>query len=157
LPATCAREEAVVAHLRERFGHVSAERALCGDGLANLCRALAALDGRTVRADSGIEVTDAALEESCPTSREALDMFCAMLGTVAGNAALTFGARGGVYIAGGIVPRITGYLARSAFRKRFEAKGRFTSYVASIATSVIVHPGPAFIGMQRFASEELGA
>jgi glucokinase len=86
-------------------------------------------------------------------SREALDMFCAMLGTIAGNAALTFGARGGVYIAGGIAPRITEYLARSQFRTRFEAKGRFRPYVAAISSSVIVHPEPAFIGLRSLARQ----
>jgi glucokinase len=78
-------------------------------------------------------------------------MFCAMLGTVAGNAALTFGGRGGVYIAGGITPRIADYLARSQFRARFEAKGRFRPYVAAIPSSVIMHPEPAFIGLRWLA------
>jgi glucokinase len=153
LPGTSRREDAVIAHLRGRFDHVSAERAVSGPGLANLYEALGALDDAIVPVRSGVEITDAALNGSCMFSREALDMFCAMLGTIAGNAALTFGARGGVYIGGGIAPRITDYLARSQFRTRFEAKGRFRPYVAAISSSVIVHPEPAFIGLRSLASQ----
>jgi glucokinase len=151
LPGTSRREDAVIAHLRDRFEHVSAERAVSGPGLINLYEALGALDGATVPVLSGVEITNAALDGSSILSREALDMFCAMLGTIAGNAALTFGARGGVYIGGGIAPRITGYLAHSQFRTRFEAKGRFRPYVAAISSSVIVHPEPAFIGLRSLA------
>jgi glucokinase len=151
LPGTSRRQDAVIAHLRDRFDHVSAERAVSGLGLANLYQALGALDGAAVPVRSGVEITDAALNGSCRFSREALDMFCAMLGTIAGNAALTFGARGGVYIGGGIAPRITEYLARSQFRTHFEAKGRFRPYVAAISSSVIVHPEPAFIGLRSLA------
>jgi glucokinase len=151
LPGMSRREDDVIAHLRDRFGHVSAERAVSGPGLANLYEALGALSGVAVPLRSGIEVTDAAQNGNCMFSREALDMFCAMLGTVAGNAALTFGARGGVYIGGGIAPRIIEYLARSQFRTRFETKGRFRPYVAAISSSVIVHPEPAFIGLRGLA------
>ena len=73
-------------------------------------------------------------------------MFCAMLGTVAGNLALTLGARGGVYIAGGIVPKLGAAFAESAFRMRFEAKGRFQWYLAAIPTYVIMRPLPALVG-----------
>jgi len=73
-------------------------------------------------------------------------MFCAMLGTMAGNLALTLGARGGVYVAGGIVPRLGAYFAQSAFRARFEAKGRLRGYLASIPTYVIARPLPALLG-----------
>ena len=73
-------------------------------------------------------------------------MFCAMLGTVAGNLALTLGARGGVYIAGGIVPKLGAAFAESGFRKRFEAKGRLQLYLAAIPTYVIVRPLSALVG-----------
>ena len=153
LPGTSRREDAVIAHLRERFDHVSAERAVSGLGLVNLYEAIGALEGADFPLRNGVEITDAAVNGRCRFCREALDMFCAMLGTVAGNTALTFGARGGVYIAGGIPPRITEYLARSQFRARFEAKGRFRPYVAAISTSVIVHPEPAFIGLCSLARQ----
>lgn len=152
LPGTNAREDAVIAHLRVCFGHISVERALSGAGLVNLYQSLAAIDHLSVPPRKPSEITEAALRGSCPTSREAVDMFCAMLGTVAGNAALTFDARGGVYIGGGIAPRISEYLACSQFRARFEAKGRFQTYVAAIPSWVIMHPDPAFIGLQRLAT-----
>ncbi|HUJ98190.1 MAG TPA: glucokinase, partial [Stellaceae bacterium] len=78
---------------------------------------------------------------------EALELFCAMLGTVAGDLALTLGARGGIYIAGGIVPRLGASFAASRFRERFEAKGRFRPYLASIPTYVVTHPIPAMLGL----------
>ena len=69
-----------------------------------------------------------------------------------GNVALTLGARGGVFIGGGIAPRFTDFLRSSAFRERFEAKGRMSSYLARIPTAVIVHPMPAFLGLAHLAS-----
>jgi glucokinase len=75
-----------------------------------------------------------------------LQMFCAMLGTMAGNLALTLGARGGVYIGGGIVPKLGRSFIDSPFRERFEAKGRFHAYLEAIPTFVVIHPLPAFLG-----------
>jgi glucokinase len=78
-----------------------------------------------------------------------------MLGAFAGDVALTFGARGGLYIGGGIVPRFVDHLTRSAFRERFTSKGRMQPYLESIPTRVILHPNPAFVGLMslaRFAS-----
>ena len=74
-------------------------------------------------------------------------MFCAMLGGFAGNLALTYGARGGVYIAGGIAPRILDFLVSSEFRRRFEEKGRLSAYPQGIPTQVIVHPAATFLGL----------
>jgi glucokinase len=73
-------------------------------------------------------------------------MLCGMLGTMAGNLALTLGAQGGVYIAGGVVPRLGARFAESPFRERFEAKGRLTPYLKAIPTYVVTHSLPAFIG-----------
>jgi glucokinase len=78
----------------------------------------------------------------------ALEMFCGMLGTIAGNAGLMFGARGGVYIAGGIAPRIADFIAQSEFRARFESKGRFRTYLQSIPTGIIIHPAATFVGLR---------
>jgi len=142
------REGAILEYLRGCFGHVSAERVLSGDGLVNLYRAIAALDGVPVETLRATEITERALAGSCRTSAAALATFCAMLGTVAGNLALSLGARGGVYLAGGIVPRFVGYLAASTFRERFESKGRFCSYLAAIPVRVITHPAPAFLGLR---------
>ncbi|EJW09336.1 Glucokinase [Rhodovulum sp. PH10] len=151
LPTVTEREDAVLAEMRRRFGHVSAERALSGMGLENLYAAIAALDGAEVATRSAPDITKLALEGACPTCRAALAMFCALLGTVAGDLALMFRARGGVFVAGGIVPRFTALFADSEFRTRFEAKGRFRPYLQEIPTSVIVHPTVAFIGLSALA------
>jgi glucokinase len=154
LPATSLREDAVLNHLRQRFGHVSAERALSGPGLENLYRAIAALDGIDTPLRNATEITNAALQGTCPTSRATLDMFCAMLGGFAGNVALTYGARGGVYIAGGIAPRILHYFAGSEFRRRFEQKGRFRAYLEAIPSQVIVNFEATFLGLTSLAKSK---
>jgi glucokinase len=147
LSAVSRYEDAVLDHLRQRFGHVSAERVLSGQGLENLYRAIAALDEIDAPLRNASEITNAALQRACPTSRTTLDMFCAMLGGFAGNVALTYGARGGVYISGGIAPRILDYLAVSEFRSRFVQKGRFQAYLEAIPSQVIVHPAATFLGL----------
>lgn len=152
LPAADERESAVLARIRaekgSESGHVSAERALSGPGLVNLYTALCQRAGRAPDKDTPAAVTAAAADASDPLCAEAVDMFCSLLGTVAGNLALILGARGGVYIAGGIVPRLgREALARSPFRTRFEAKGRMSAYLAPVPVYVITHPLPAFLGL----------
>jgi glucokinase len=149
-----ARESAVLDRLRRRFDHVSAERALSGQGLVTLYTTLAEIAGLPAAPFTPAQIADRAIGESEPLVREALAMFCAMLGTVAGDLALTLGARGGVYIAGGIVPRLGARFAESAFRQRFEAKGRMRPYVAAIPTYVVTHPIPAFIGLTALLERE---
>ena len=92
-------------------------------------------------------ITKAALDGSCELSRATLDMICAILGSVAGNLAVTFGARGGVYIAGGILLRFKDAFAASAFRQRFESKGRFAVMLKKIPTYLILEDSPALIGL----------
>jgi glucokinase len=154
MAATTPREDAILARLREQFSHVSAERILSGPGLENLYRAIAAIDGAEAPLGNPVEITNAALDASSPVACAALDMFCAMLGSFAGNVALTYGARGGVYIAGGIAPRILRFLSSSSFRQRFEQKGRMTSYLAAIPTQVIVHPTATFLGLRSLAKAD---
>ena len=152
LAASNAREASLLAVLRERFAHVSAERALSGPGLVNLYEAICVLDGETARALAPAEVmtqalaTGAARDAQCA---EALQIFAALLGNVAGNLALTLGARGGVYIGGGIVPRLGAHFDTLPFRSRFEDKGRFSSYLAQIPTWVITADAPALLGAAR--------
>jgi glucokinase len=153
LPGTCRRDDAIIERLRERFGHVSVERVLSGAGLVNIYQAIRSVDRLPPVEKSAVEITRGAIDGDCPICRNALDFFCGMLGTVAGNVALTFSARGGVFIAGGIAPRILDFLKNSQFRERFESKGRFQSYLANIPTSVIVHREPAFVGLQRLAEQ----
>jgi glucokinase len=157
LPAASEREARVIDHLRQRFGHVSIERALSGSGLECLYQALAAIDGVQAPNRDAASITHAALDGSCVVSRAALDMFCSLLGAVCGNLALTFGARGGVYVAGGIVPRFVGHLADTEFRTRFESKGRFESYLRDIPIHVIVRPDASFVGLKAFFDQNVTA
>jgi glucokinase len=157
MAASSPREDAIIDHLRREFGHVSAEWVVSGLGLENLYRAVVALDGVDVPPRNAADIAKAALDGNCPIARTALELFCAMLGTIAGNAALMFGARGGVYIAGGIAPRLTDFMARSEFRARFEGKGRLRTYLVSIPTSVIMHPAATFLGLRSIARRNFDA
>lgn len=145
LPAADDRERAVIGVLAQKFGHVSIERAVSGAGLINLAQAIATLDGKTASGSDPADITAAAGTDAIAT--EALAMFAAMLGTAASNLALSLGALGGVYIAGGIVPRLGGAFPAARFRTRFEDKGRFRSYLAAIPTFVITRPEPALLGL----------
>jgi glucokinase len=147
MPAATREEQQVVARLTERFGHCSVERVLSGQGLVNLYVTLAELAGRGQPTVTPEDVTRLASQRE-PLARKTLQMFFAMLGAVAGDLALTTGARGGVYIAGGIVPRLIPALGQSEFRARFEAKGRYRGYMAAIPTYVITEPLPAFRGLK---------
>ena len=156
LAAEDAREDAVIDCLRAEFGHVSVERVLSGAGLAALYRALAKVENRPAPERDSPAIVAHALDGDCPHSRETLAMFCAFLGSVAGNTALTLGATGGVFIAGGVTPRFRSFLVTSAFRERFEAKGRLQPYLARIPARLIVHPNPAFVGLCRLARQSDG-
>ena len=156
LAAGDAREEAIIAVLRERYGHASAERAICGAGLVALYEAVCQLDGVAATASTPADVSRRALSGECARSVEAASRFCALLGSVAGNLALTLGALGGVYIGGGIVPRLGDFLDRSDFRARFEAKGRFQAYLAQMPVFVIdASVSPALLGVARALDQDL--
>lgn len=139
------REDEVLRILRRRFGHVSAERLLSGPGVVNLYRALAELDGVAAENLDAATITGSGVAEA-GLCRDTVDMFCAMLGTVSANLVVTLGARGGLYIGGGIVPKLGDYFAASPFRTRFEQKGRFSDYLAAVASYVIVADHPALRG-----------
>lgn len=142
------REAEVLAALRGRFGHVSAERVLSGPGLAALYAALAEVNGDLLKEPpEAAEITANGMSGSDALAVETLELFCALLGTTAGNLALTLGASGGVLVAGGIVPRLGERFARSPFRARFEDKGRLRPYMEKIPTAVVTHPLPAFLGL----------
>jgi glucokinase len=141
------REGAVLDLLRKKFNHVSAERVISGQGLVNLYEALSLLDSREPEALEPADIAGRALDGTDKICVDALEMFCAMLGTVAGNLALTLGSRGGVYIAGGIVPRLGSFFTHSRFRKRFVEKGRLRDYLGPIPTYVVTHELPAFLGL----------
>jgi glucokinase len=142
-------EDEVLRILRRRYERVSIERLICGPGLLNMHRALAEIDGRESHVDDPAQITGEALENPDSPCGVTLTRFCAILGAVAGDIALTTGARGGVYIAGGIAPRILPFLKASPFRERFERKGRYSDYMAAIPTRVILHPHAALLGTAR--------
>jgi len=140
----------VLQQLIARFGHASAERALSGPGLVNLYQAACSLSGQAPQPLTAADVIAGARSASDPACTEALDLFFGFLGSVAGNLALTLGARGGVFVGGGIAPRLLPELERSTFRERFEAKGRFRDYLAATPTWVIhATVSPAFAGVAR--------
>ena len=150
LAATSARESAVLDWLRKQFGHASAERAISGPGLVNLYRAICAVDGTTAAELKPAQISVHALPDDRSDRHvacsEALQLFGAFFGSVAGDLALTIGARGGVYIGGGIVPRLGRAFDALPFRERFEAKGRFRGYLERIPTFIITAPAPALYG-----------
>ena len=156
MAAANGRESAVLDRMRARYDHVSAERVLSGPGLVDLYNTLAEIDGVPAVACTAAQISDPAVCESNTCCREAVAIFCAMLGAVAGNLALTLGARGGVYVAGGIVPKLGSRFAASAFRERFEAKGRLRPYLARIPTYVVTHPFPAFLGLTALLTQPQG-
>lgn len=140
--------------LRGRFGRVSWERLLSGPGLVALHAAMAEIEGVAAEALRPDELTARAAGGDAFAERVLL-RFCALLGSFAGDIALAFGAWGGVYIAGGVVPRFTDLLARSDFRQRFEDKGRFRDRLAAVPTRVIVHPDPGLVGAARMLASEI--
>jgi len=137
--------EARVAEILGRSGRVTVERVLCGPGLLEIDQALAEIDGAHSPRARPEEVAEAAVAGDARASR-ALDLFFAALGSVAGDAALTFCATGGVYLAGGILPKLLKPLAVSRFRARFEDKAPLAALVRPIPTAVITRAYPGLIG-----------
>lgn len=148
LAPTNEREIAVVYQLMREHGHVSVERVVSGPGLEALYLALAALDGvgRNTK-PAAQEIAQAARAKCDPLAVEAVALFTGWLGSVAGNFALTVGARGGVYIAGGIVGAWGDLFDEALFRRRFEAKGRMKSFLAPIPCYVVTAKDLAFRGL----------
>jgi glucokinase len=138
-----AHEDRLLAVLRQEFGHVSFERVLSGAGIVNLYRAHCALEGVAPAPHDAAAISRLAAEAADARCVAAIDQFFAFLGSFAGNLALTFDARGGVYLGGGIVPKLIDRIGTSRFRERFEAKGRFRARLERIATRVIVDPSAA--------------
>jgi glucokinase len=141
-------EVEIWAKLRARHGRVSIERILSGQGLFDLYSVLAGMRQAEPTLANEKAVFDAAAKSDA-LAGETLDRFCGILGSVAGDLALSHGARGGVFVSGGIAPRMGDRLATGSFRARFEDKGRLTTYVEQIPTSLVLHPYPALIGAAR--------
>ena len=139
-------ESAVLAAVRREYSHVSAERLLSGIGLPVLHRAVALVRQQPLQALTAEEIVERGLQRQDAVCEETLETFCALLGSFAGNVALVLGARGGLFIGGGIVPRLGERFFESRFRERFEAKGRFEDYLRAIPTSLITDTLVALTG-----------
>jgi glucokinase len=149
LAPTDPREDAVIAALRARCGRAGAEEALSGRGLAHLHAVVAGLRGATVPERDAAAVVAAA--PSCPVAAEALALFLGFTASFAGDMALAWGARGGVFLAGGILPRLADTLDRQAFRTRFEDKAPMQDWIAEVPLFLVRHEAPAFLGLAALA------
>jgi len=151
------REDGVLRVLRQRYGHVSAERIMSGPGLVGVYEALCTLDHVVAKSLKPEQVADAGMKATDPQCSEALRIFCSALGTAAANLVVTLGALGGLYIGGGIVPRLGDYFLQSQFRARFEHKGRFSRYVARVPAWIILAENPALRGLAFALESGFGA
>ncbi|MEB8433758.1 glucokinase [Cocleimonas sp. KMM 6892] len=150
LSPTTQRECQILETCWKEFQHVSAERLISGSGLQRLYLAICELDQVDAKPDlTPKDISQYALDQTNKQCEETLEVFCALLGVVAGNLALTLGAKGGIYIGGGIIPKLGSYFDNSLFRERFESKGRFKDYLKDIPVFVIKSEHPALVGISQ--------
>jgi glucokinase len=145
------RDYEIWPHIERIDGRVSAEQMLCGRGLVNIYRAVVKANGGAPRFTAPAEITSAALEESDREAKEALDVFVTCLGRLAGDLALVFMSRGGVFLTGGIAQKIIPALKRDMFREAFEDKAPHTELLKRMPVYVITHPRGALAGLTAFA------
>lgn len=145
LPVGNAREAAIHQQIHGQIGHVSAETVLSGGGLLRLYQAICALDGDTPRHKTPAQITDAALGGE-PRALAVIEQFCRFLGRVAGNNVLTLGARGGVYIVGGVIPRFAELFVRSGFAASFSDKGCMSGYFAGVPVWLVTAEFSGLLG-----------
>jgi len=150
LSPTTKRESQILEVCWQTYEHVSAERLISGSGLQRLYEAICQLDKVIAKPKiSPQDISQQAISQTDPQCKESLDIFCGLLGVVAGNLALTLGAKGGIYIGGGIIPKLGCYFDNSPFRERFESKGRFKDYLKDIPVFIIKSKHPALIGISQ--------
>ncbi len=146
---------AILRASRMEGAHLSAEDLISGIGLPALRKAVALVEGLAAGAEvSAEDIGSLGSARRDPLAEKTLEAFCSLLGCVAGNLALTLGARGGVFIAGGIVPKLGEFFVQSGFREHFEAKGRYREYLREISTAVITNPYPGLLGLVRHACNQ---
>lgn len=146
-----ATEIAILEKLLKKYPHVSYEQLLSGLGLEQIYQALCEINQRDdLPMLSAQQISNNALNEQCDICQQTLAQFCKTLGSFAGNLALTLASFGGVYIAGGIVPRFIEYFKNSEFRSRFEDKGRFNLFNSAIPTFVITESQPGILGASAY-------
>lgn len=147
---TAERELRVFAALAEGLGHVSAEDVLSGPGLVRVTSAIRSLEGLPAEPSEPRQVVERAGEDPGSPEAEAVGLFSTWLGAVAGDLALTFDARGGIFLGGGILPRMGPLFDEEAFRERFLAKGRYREYLEAVPVDVILHPAATLVGAARY-------
>jgi glucokinase len=145
------RDFEVFPHIERIDGRISGEQILCGRGLVNLYNAVARADGISPRFTTPAEITTAALEKSDATAESALDIFVTCLGRLAGDLALVFMSRGGVFLTGGIAQKIVPALKNGLFRAAFEDKAPHSAMVKEMPVYVITHPLAALAGLAAYA------
>ena len=145
-----AREAALLARLADQEGFVGAEDVLSGPGLLRLYRVLCVEAGLAPASHDASEVWQQWLAGNA-IARTAVALFTTFLGRYAGDLALAFGATGGVYLAGGIVPGWGEHFDQARFRDGFESKGRYRDYLAAIPSATITRPNPSLLGMATYA------
>lgn len=152
--AETAEEAAILERLASYYGHVSNERLVSGGGMVNIHRALSEIAGETTSLLRPEQIT-AGASRGDPRCQRAVEIFCAVFGAIAGDLVLTLGAWDGVFLTGGLVPKLLADLQRSSFRQRFEAKGRFAQAMARVPSVAVMHPHAGLLGAAAFALQSL--
>lgn len=148
-------EMAILQFLLKKYSHVSYEQLLSGLGIEQIYQALADYNSVEAKPLAAHEISQAAIDNSDELCHQALSVFCNILGSFAGNLALTLSSFSGVYIAGGIVPRFIDFIQASGFRARFEEKGRLTPFNQNIPTFVITEAQPGLLGACGYLSQQI--
>jgi glucokinase len=154
--AHSAEDIEILKRLNQRYGRVSNERLICGQGLVNLYNALCDIAGRPNEELKPEDITRRAEKENDTLCTQALETFCGIFGSVAGDLVLTLGGWNGVYLTGGMIPVVMPWLERGHFRERFEAKGRFQDTMQRVPTLAIMNPEPGLVGGAALAVVEAG-
>ena len=147
---------AILNYLNQKYGRVSNERLICGQGLVNLYDAICHITGATADDLKPEDITARAKDDSCPLCTRTVETFAGIFGSVAGDLVLTLGAWNGVYLTGGLIPILLPWLERGRFRERFEAKGRFRDIMEKVPTQAIMNPEPGLLGAAALAVLESG-
>jgi glucokinase len=156
MAARTPREFKIFEQMLSKYHHISAERVCSGKGLENLYHFICELDHVTpVDGINAEQISQQAIAKSCPVCVEVLDLMCTFLGRIAGNLAVTLKAQGGIYIAGGIPPKLGNYFMNSRFLNEFTSKGRMSDLVKSIPVFMVDHPSVGMLGLQHRAKQLL--
>lgn len=152
-PPGTPEELAILDRLSAQFGRVSNERLICGPGLVNIHRALSEIAGEDPGPMQPSDIT-ARAQAGDPRCMRAVDVFCAVFGAISGDLVLTLGAWDGVFLTGGLVPKMLDALQHSGFRQRFEHKGRFSPTMARVPSLAVMHPHAGLLGTAAIARRE---